>query len=35
MVFRYEDVLEYANFVQDFSLSATLAFKIFIESESN
>ena len=34
MIFRYEDITEYANFAQGFRLGATLTSEIFIGSES-
>ena len=34
MVFRYEDITEYANFAQGFRLGAMLTSEIFIGSES-
>lgn len=34
MVFRYEDITEYANFAQGFRLGATLTSEIFIGNES-
>ena len=34
MIFRYEDMTEYANFTQGFRLGAMLAFEIFSGSES-
>lgn len=34
MIFRYEDMTEYANFTQGFKLGAMLAFEIFSGSES-
>ena len=34
MIFRYEDMTEYANFTQGFRLGAMLAFEIFSGNES-
>ena len=34
MIFRYEDMTEYANFTQGFKVGVMLAFEIFSGSES-